>query len=157
MIVYYTYQQKTKVFAHALSDILNLELFELNTDLAKRPHFNFMFKAMRLAFARKSYPVVNMPPVQGDVIYVVSPVWGGFISPPVKYFLLNANLSGKTVHVVLTASMPSEKQKRAALEFLNAIDCIAGEVHVFLTSGKFMPERDVLAGQLSTIFKTEAE
>jgi len=147
MILYYTYKQKTKVFAQALSDILGLPVYELESDINSRSSFGFMFKALRLTFGRKAYPV-NMPDAIPSEIYVCSPVWGGRVAAPVKYFLENMDLRDTKVNLLLTASVPAEKYKTAAQEYLRNLGCNTGEVYLFHTSDKFMPERDVLAEQL---------
>jgi len=152
MVFYYTYKQKTKIFAQAISAIFDMPTYALQTDLGSRSYWSFMFKALRLAFSGKSYPVSNMPETVPSEIFVCSPIWGGNLAAPAKYLLENIDLQGTTVHLILTASMPSEKYKKAALEYLQQrTGCIPGEVHVFLTSDKFMPELEVLTEQLRTV------
>jgi len=148
MILYYTYKQKTKVFAQALGDVLGLPTQELVSDINNRSRFGFICKTLQLVFARKAYPVANMPDAIPTEIFVCSPVWGGRVSAPVKYFLENIDLRGVRVHLLLTAAVPTEKYKTTAQEYLRSLGCYLGEVYLFHTSDKFMPDRDVLAEQL---------
>jgi len=148
MILYYTYKQKTKVFANAVSDVLNLPVYELITDLNNKSDFGFIFRALKLTFTGKACPINNMPESVPSEIYVCSPIWGGRVAAPVKYFLENMNLQGTRINLILTASSPTEKYKQNAEAYLRKISCIPGDVYLFLTSDKFMPDREVLAEQL---------
>jgi hypothetical protein len=77
-----------------------------------------------------------------------TPVWGGNISAPAKFFLDNADLKSSTVNVLLTASTPVEKYKQNALDYINKICCKTGDAYLFATSDKAMPEPDVIKEQL---------
>jgi len=153
MILYYTYKQKTKVFANALSDVLNLPTYELITDLNNKSDFGFIFRALKLTFTGKTCPINNMPESVANEIYVCSPIWGGRVAAPVKYFLENMNLKDTRVNLILTASSPTEKYKQNAEAYLRKILCIPGDVYLFLTSDKFMPDREVLAEQLRGVLE----
>lgn len=151
MIIYYTFKNKTKIFAEALGTVLNKPLYELKCDLNKKSNFWFMFHAFLACFTRNNIPVTNMP---SDIvntessIFVCSPIWGGEIAAPVKYFLQNANLKGVTVNLLLTASIPTGKHKLKAIDFLNKLSCNTGEVYMFATSSKLEIETDVVKEHL---------
>lgn len=148
MILYYSRGKKTKIFADALGEILGMEVTELESELNDKTTIGFMLKALSLAFSGKSYPVSNMPQNLPDEIYLCTPVWGGQPAAPAKFFLENANLNETTVNILLTASVPVEKYKIAALDDLNRIRCRPGRAFIFATSDKAAPEPDVVKEQL---------
>ena len=151
MILYYTYTQKTKVFAQALSEVLDLPIYELKAPLNDKSGFGFMFNALRLTFAGKTSPITNMPGALPPEIFVCSPIWGGGVAAPARYFLENADLQRTRVNLVLTASTPTVKYEQRAYEYLNKIGCIPGDVYLFATNSKIMPDADVLKEQLRDI------
>jgi len=148
MIFVYSRFTKTKIFAEGLSDVLGMPFTELECDLNERKDFNFMFKALRLTISGKTYPVKNLPVDVPGEIWVCSPIWGGRLTAPVKYFLQETKLTGVKVNILLTANSVSERYRKNALKYLSEIDCIAGEVHIFQTSDKFLPEREIVAEHL---------
>ena len=152
MILYYTYKQKTKIFAQALSQILNLPAYQLNAELNNKSGFGFMLNALMLTFTGKTCPITNMPHEDMPLeIYVCSPIWGGRVAAPVKYFLENANLKHTRVNLVLTASVPTLKYEDTALKYLHNLSCIPGDVYLFATSDKMMPDAELLKEQLRDI------
>ena len=155
MILYYTYKQKTKIFAKSLGKVLGYQVHELESSISKKSGLRFMIHALKLIFTRKTYPVDNMPAVIPGEIFVCSPVWGGHIAAPCKYFLEKSDLKKTTVNLVLTAGIPTHQYKKAAEKYLRTLDCVPGTVHLFATSNKIMPDEEVLAEQLCEIFRPE--
>jgi len=151
MVLYYTFKQKTKVFAEVLGEIWGQNVYALECDLNEKSDLMFMFHALKSCATRRSYPVSNMPSVSAKEIFVCSPVWGGELAAPVKYFLENADLRGVTVNILLTAGIPSEKYRQKALEFLNKIPCQQGDAYIFATYSKVPPEKDFLREHLREI------
>jgi hypothetical protein len=153
LIFYYSRGKKTKIFAQALGEFLEQDVLELESDLNKRGKFSFFFKALRLAFSGKGYAVSNMESIKitAEEIFLCAPIWGGQIAAPVKYFLENADLKDKKVNLLLTASVPVEKYRLDALEFLRKFPCITGEAYIFATSGKVPPEKETIKEQLHEI------
>jgi len=147
MILYYTRSQKTKVIATALHEVLGLPLHELQSDLNEKKNVRFLFNAIRMVLSYNGYPVTNMPDIITPEIYVCSPIWGGRLVGPARYFLDNADLSNTKVNIVLTASTPVEAYKARALESLSNISCIPGEGYIFATD-KHLPEKDIVIDQL---------
>jgi len=154
MILYYTYEQKTKVFAESLSEVINLPTYELKADINNKSRFGFIFNALRLAFTGKSSPVSNIPSSLPEEIYVCGPIWGGTVAAPVKYFFENTNLKHTKVHLLLTACIPTEKYRQTAAEYLRKF-CVPGDVHLFATNSKIMPEKEILTEQLLKILELE--
>ena len=154
MILYYTYKQKTKIFAESLGEVLSLPTLELESDINKKSQFGFMFNALKLTFTGKSTPVNNIPDTLPPEVFVCSPIWGGSVAAPVKYFFENTALRRTKVHLLLTASIPTEKYRTKAEEYICKF-CIPGNVHLFATNDKIMPEREVLIEQLHKILELE--
>ena len=148
MILYYTFKKKTKLFAEVLGDVLGQPIYGLESDLNDKTGFRFMFSALMTCVTQKSHPVSNMPESVPTEIFVCSPIWGGEMAAPIKYFLENADLRGVKVNILLTASIPTGKHRQKALAFLNKIPCQPGEVYSFATVDKVMPDKDVLHEQL---------
>ena len=157
MIFFYTRSQKTKVFAEALHELLNLPLYHLKSGLDDMKDFKFLIKSLGMVFSGKGFPVDNMPDSVPDEIYVCGPVWGGGFLGPHRYFLENMDLSTTKVHLIMTASMPVLKYKAKAEEMLAKINCIPGEVHLFATGkDKDFPDKDVAKEHLRDLLFGEA-
>jgi hypothetical protein len=116
--------------------------------LNKKSTLGFIFKALALTFSGKSYPVLNMPQNLPQEIYLCAPIWGGQVLGAPKFFLENADLKDTTVNLLLTASVPVEKYKNTALEFLKKIPCKSGKVYIFAASEKVPPEIETIKEQL---------
>ena len=156
MVLFYTRSQKTKVFAEALGDILDLSLHELKSDLDDMTDFKFLFRTLGMVFSGKGYPVNNMPASVPGEIYVCGPIWGGRLVGPPRFFLENMDLSKTKVNLLVTASTPVEKYRTRALEDLAQINCIPGKAYIFAT-GKELPERNVAEEHLRAILSGNAE
>lgn len=151
MILYYTATQKTKVFAEALAEVKQLPVCRLKSKLGERVNFGFIVQSLFYTLAGKPYPTDSLPDLAGiDEIYLCSPVWGGKVASPVLYFLQQCDLKGKTVHVLLTCDSIShhDKYTQKAQAALAQTACTPGNVHVFATQEKSLPEKDVLIGQI---------
>ena len=167
MVFYYSYGKKTKIFAESLGEVLGCEVYELESDLNSRGKFGFFIKALSLAFTGKGYPVSNIDKVKNVIaenspkeIFLCAPIWGGQMVGSPRYFLESfsdetVNLKNVTVNLLLTASVPVEKYKQDALEFLNKIPCIAGEAYIFAASSKVPPEKETIMEHLREILKGE--
>ena len=154
LVIYYTHKQKTKIFAESFGNVLNLPVYELEADINNKSTLMFLFKALNLTFTGKTTPVNNMPQDLPMEIFVCSPIWGGKLAAPVRYFLENINLQRTVVNLVLTASVPTEKYKQSALEYISKL-CIPGKVFLFATNDKVKPDGDVLVEQLQEILEIE--
>ena len=149
MVIYFSRSKKTEVFAKALGETKNLALFELRSELNEMPAFRFVLKALWLTIRGKVFHVGKMPDGLPDEIYVCSPVWGGSVAPPIKYFLQNANISRVKVNILLTASMPTDKYVKNAETLLKKTSCIAGKVCIFATSSaEKLPDAETIKEHL---------
>lgn len=148
MVFYYTFTQKTKIFAEILGELKKLDVYGLECDLNKKSNIAFTFGALMSCITKKSIAVNNMPPTVSNEIYVCSPVWGGELAAPVKYFLENMDLKGTKVNILLTAGVPVEKYKNNALEFLQKVPCEVGNAYIFATDNKTHHDREVIKEHL---------
>ena len=151
MVFYYSRGKKTKIFAEALGEVRGMEVHELKSDLNEKGRVAFMFKALSLAFSGKTYPVLNMPAKLAGEIFLCGPVWGGQLVGPPRYFLHNADLRDCTVNLLLTASVPVEKYRLDALEYLNSVACKPGDAYIFAATGKVPPQPESIKEQMREI------
>jgi len=141
MVLYYSHSKKTKLFAEALGEVLGQSVYGLESDLDRRSGLGFLTHALYLTFTGKDYAIANMPDSVPDEIYLCCPVWGGQIAAPARHFLENMDLKGKRVNILLTASVPVDKYRQKAAEYLNSkISCNAGEVYIFASSNSLEKE-----------------
>lgn len=148
MVLYYSRSKRTEVFAKVLGEMLGREVRELESELNNKGNVAFICKALPMAFSGKGFPVSNMPLELPDDIYLCSPIWGGHVAGPPRYFLDNADLKNTTVNLLLTANIPVDKYKNKALELLEKIPCRLGRAYIFATSDKVMPESETVKEQL---------
>ena len=149
MVIYFSRSKKTEVFAKVLGEIKNLPLFELRSELNEMPTFRFLFKALWLVIRGKGFLQSNMPAGLPEEIYVCTPVWGGQVASPVRFFLQNAEITNVRVNILLTASMPTDKYVKNAEKLLGDTSCLAGKVRIFATSSKeTLPEADIIREHL---------
>ena len=149
MVIYFSRSKKTEVFARVLGEIKNLPLFELHSLLNEMPTFRFVIKALWLTIRGKGFPVNKMPENLPEEIYVCSPVWGGNVASPVKYFLQNADIINIKVNILLTASTPTDKYVKNAKKLLEKASCKVGSVCIFATSSaETLPDTDIIREHL---------
>jgi hypothetical protein len=153
MVYYYSATRRTAVFAEALGSVLSQPVYELRSALDPGKRARFFAKCVLLSLTGKAEPVLNMPAsVAEDDVYLCAPVWAGGIAAPARFFLCNAGLSGKTVHILLTCSAaPQVVAYRERVEkLLASLGCANGGVHVFITGGQkpFAPDTGLIEEQL---------
>ncbi|MCL2197496.1 MAG: hypothetical protein FWB80_01095 [Defluviitaleaceae bacterium] len=146
MVFYYSRGKKTKMFATALGEVLGQEVYELKSDLNDMGKLKFYIKSLGLAFSGKSYPVTNMPTEIPEEFCLCTPIWGGQISAPARYFVENAK-SGK-VTLLLTASIPVEKYKTEAAALLEKLRHTVVRTMIFATSSKIPTETETIKEQM---------
>jgi len=154
MILYYTKSEKTKIFAESIHEIYPMPLYKLESDINKRGTLSFFFTALIRTITNKPEPVSNMPDVaMPEEIFVCSPIWGGNLAAPVKYFLSNAKLNNTRVNLILTASTPVPGYEKNAHKYLQKIDCIVGDMYLFATDSKIMPDKSIITEQMRELLK----
>jgi len=151
MIFYYTKSQRTKVFAQILGELKGQSTYELMADINKKSSFGFFISALWQSITNKTTAVTNMPKDIPNEIFVCAPIWAERLATPAKYFIENANLQGVRVNLLLTANNPTEKYKQTAFEYLRTFSCIPGDIVLFATSGKAMPDEEIVREHLSNL------
>ena len=162
MIFCYSAANKTKVYAQVLGEILNNSVYMLKSDLDPAGKFTLglIARCLWLTLTKKSTPVLNMPPKDNfnkDEIYICCPVWGGYPAAPIRFFLENAPVRGKKVHMILTASVSHMKYIDNGKKMLIGAGCIPGNVEVFATDSKAAIERDVIESHMRRLMFNEVE
>ncbi|MCL1987001.1 MAG: hypothetical protein FWG64_03395 [Firmicutes bacterium] len=134
MIFYYSVTEKSKVYADILGKILGRNLYRLESAMDDATGKAFFIKGVWKALINADVPVLNMPTADNfsdDEIYLCSPIWAGKPAPPVKYFLRNAPLAGKTVNMLCVSGSGFDSHKNNTEKFLQTLDCKIGKVHIF--------------------------
>ena len=141
MIFCYSATQKTKPYAKMLADILDCPIYMLESDL-DTGSISSMARILWIAIRRKSVAVSNMPAIPDEEeIYICGPVWGGYPAAPIRYFLENAPLKDKKVHMLLTAGVGHTKYIDNGKKLLSEAGCIPGNVAVFASGGEAIEEQ----------------
>ena len=162
MIFCYTATRKTKVYAEVLGAILNSPVYMLKSDLDPVGDFTLglIARSLWLTITRKSTPVINMPSGDSfneDEIHICCPVWGGYPAAPIRFFLENAPIKGKKVHMIITAGVSHIKYIDNAKKMLTDAGCTAGNVEVFATDSKAPIERDVIESHIRQLMFNESK
>lgn len=154
MVFCYSATQKSKYYADVLSEILNCSVYILETDIDVSKRVSFMIRCVWAALINKAVPVLNMPSsdiLDNDEIYLCGPIWAGSPALPLQWFLNNAPINGKTVHMILTASISHTKHKDTAKQIILDSGCVPGHVEVFATGAGVRLERDVIESHIRSL------
>lgn len=156
MVFCYSATQKSEFYAEVLGEILNQSVYMLEADLDASKGFSFMLRCIWIALMGKPVPILNMPPAsmfEEEEIYVCGPVWAGSPAAPLQYFLRNAPIKGKIVHMILSASISHTKHKENARQLIVESGCLPGHVESFATGGGAKLERDVIKAHLLSLIE----
>lgn len=124
MVIYYSLGGKTKTYAEKLADALGDKTFRLEGVSKSK---NVVLAAfMGIVTGGK---VKNLPAIEGENLYVCSPIWAAKPSPFVAYFLKNVNLSDKKVNFVFTCADADPAKYESELE--ETLSKYSGKVWVF--------------------------
>jgi len=100
LIVYYSLTGNTRFIADALNDSIEADILEikpikeLNADSSSR----FVWGGYQSTMKKKPKLVdFDIDPLEYDLIILGTPVWAWNISPPMRSFLSNVDLTGKKV------------------------------------------------------------
>ncbi|MCL1997626.1 MAG: hypothetical protein FWG65_02555 [Turicibacter sp.] len=149
MIFCYTTTQKTVIYAETLREILGREVYMLKTAIDSSSKVTLAITAL----FRQAVPITNMPSADSfaeDDVYICTPTWVGRPASPIQYFLDNAPLKGKTVHLLVTAGSGSDNTRERAEEMLKSAECIPGKVHVF-ASGFGTQDQDTIKAHVKAL------
>ena len=162
MIFCYSATKKTKVYAEVLGSVLDSPVYMLKSDLDPNGKFTFRLiaRCLWLNVTKKSTPVLNMPTKDNfnkDEIYICCPIWAGYPAAPIRFFLQNAPIKEKKVHMILTAGVSHMKYIDNGKKMLADAGCIPGNVEVFATDSKAAVERDVIEAHIRQLMFNEGK
>ncbi|MGI6213906.1 MAG: flavodoxin family protein [Christensenellales bacterium] len=103
LIVYYSYSGSCKVAAEYLQEKLGGEvLFLAEEKPFKKSIMGCIQGIISTMFNKKTALAVNIADkvAASDLIYLISPIWGGKTPPAINAFLAEADLEGKKVNVL---------------------------------------------------------
>lgn len=100
LIVYYTYTGHTKFIAENIAKKLNCDIVEIKPKKAYSQDYDLIVEEYQNNESVKETPEIEEIKVdlkEYDKIIIGSPVWWYTIAPPIRTFLKENDLSGKTV------------------------------------------------------------
>ena len=170
MIFCYSASHNSKTYADILSGITGHKVYMLETDLASTSRLSFIACAIWSVITKKPITVTNMPGpdvfanfanfagfAKQEEFYICGPIWGGYPAGPLRYFLQNAPLKDKKVHMLLTAGMSHDKYPQKSKEMLIEAGIIPGKVEVFAVNSKTPIEQDVVESHIRTLMFEDEE
>jgi hypothetical protein len=124
-----------------LGKILDRPIYILESDL-DTSGLASMARVLVHTLTKKPAAVLNMPAgFDDEEIYICGPVWGGRPAAPIKYFLQNAPIEGKKVHMLLTAGISHIKYADNGKKMIEEAGGIPGNVEVFASGGEAIEEQ----------------
>ena len=143
MVVYYSLEGSTRIYAEILAELLNDEVFEL---CEKKPRSGFFGKVSGVfeVLIGIAAPLEKLPDIQaGKPVFICSPVWAGSFPPAVAEFIQKADLQRHMVNVVLTCGniLKRESYKKKASRTIRLLGHTVGFVQVFVCNTKRAPDR----------------
>ena len=99
LVVYYSLTETTAKFAKRIADETGADLFRLECKVPYSKNMNECDRESKADIKNGVHrELASVPDLSGyDVVFVGTPVWSDDIANPVETFLLQADLSGKTV------------------------------------------------------------
>jgi len=98
LIVYYSLQGNTREVAKIIQNVTGGDLFEIEL---KKPYSTVSSFTLGLIHAKMDHKLELKNKVTNlqdyDIVFIGSPVWGYTLTSPIKSFLADHNLEGKTV------------------------------------------------------------
>lgn len=113
LIVYFSHTGNTRTIAGYIHDAVESDMIELQTEEPYTDDYDTLLEQ-----ARKETAAGYCPPLTTqidsidsyDVIFVGYPIWVGTAAPPIRTFLTEYNLSGKTVIPFCTSGTSSAEE-----------------------------------------------
>jgi len=138
LIVYYSWSGDTEFVANQIKDLTGADIFKI--ELVEPFSTDYRTVAQqyrednRTGKIRKlKYTVENLTSI--DVIFLGTPVWGNTRALPVKSFLHEHNLNGKTIAPFATHAgggigdcFSDMKKEAAQAKFLDALSLVSGQI-----------------------------
>jgi flavodoxin len=156
MVIYYSLSSHTKTAAEELAKLLACPLGEIR-DAKPREGFAGIAAGAAFAFFKKPSEILPTPDLKNAAeITICSPVWAGQINPAVRRFIKIADLSGKTVNILLTCAA----YERHGRYKISAIEALAGKgaklgFAIVLAAPKGGSEREVIREHLEEMIPVD--
>lgn len=135
LVVYYTYTGHTKYIAEMIKEKLNCDILEIKMVKPYSKNYDLVVEEYQNNESVKEMPkieAINIDFSKYSEIIVGSPVWWYTIAPPVRTFLAENDLSGKTVALFATnAGWIGRTFKE--MESLCSSSHIKGEMNIVFT------------------------
>ena len=100
LVVFYSYTGHTKYIAEMIKEKLNCDILEINPVKRYSKDYNLVVKEYQNNESVKETPEIettNIDMSKYNEIIIGSPVWWYTITPPIRTFLKENDLSGKTI------------------------------------------------------------
>ena len=105
LVVYYSWSNCTRIVANFIKDLTNADIIELQPSNPYPKDYDQTCRRAKKELTRKELvPISNSIPdlSQYSTVFIGSPCWSSHIAGPVRTFLLQNDLSGKTIAVFNT-------------------------------------------------------
>lgn len=100
IIVYYSFEGNTEMYAKALADSIDAEVLKLKTikEHKSKGFTKFLWGGSMAVMNRKpKLEKYEFDPSKYDLIILASPVWAGSFAPPLKTFIEREDLLAKNI------------------------------------------------------------
>ena len=150
MVVYYSLEGRTRIYAETLAKLLNDEIFELRE---KRPRIGLFGKIRGVVeiLMGTSAALEELPIIQpGKPVFICSPVWAGSIPPAIAEFIKKPDLERHKVNVIMTCGniLKREAYEKKVVRVLHSQGLTQGFVRAFVCNAKRMPDIVTVRKQL---------
>ncbi|MCK9265673.1 NAD(P)H-dependent oxidoreductase [bacterium] len=127
-IIYFSLSGRTRKLSYLLKETLEEQEFNVSISSLETKNTGSFVKNCIDAFKQKSVTLESIPDVkETDLIFLGSPVWAFDISPAMRSFIEQLDLSGKQVFLILTYGSGKGKD-RAMNNFENLSNKKGAEV-----------------------------
>ena len=127
LVAFYSLTGNTRFIAETIRDTIDADLLEIKSVKEYNPKgmSKYLWGGMQAVMSSK--PIlesINTDPNGYDLIFLGTPVWAWNISPPMRSFLENFNLSGKDVAIWLCSGRKTKdtfKNFKALMKDVNIV------------------------------------
>lgn len=113
LIVYFSHTGNTRTIAGYIHDAVESDMVELQTEEPYTDDYDTLLGQAREEIAAEYCPplVTQIDSIDSyDMVFVGYPIWVGTAAPPIRTFLTDYNLSGKTVIPFCTSGTSSAEE-----------------------------------------------
>ncbi|HOL22235.1 MAG TPA: flavodoxin family protein [bacterium] len=127
-IIYFSLSGRTKFLAQSLAESLRAEGFSVAINPLKSPSTGAFLKNCIDALTKKKVKLEYTPDIKhSEIIFLGSPVWAFDITPAMRTFLENVDLTNKKVFLYITYGSGKGKD-RAMSNFRHLVELKGGKV-----------------------------